>query len=188
MRNLENPGTRARWITGYLTDSAYERYHVVISERRWPGSRLVSVRPTHKPLDFPHNSALAPARERASWRRRGIRTPKPRGPSPTVSSPVVSAPVKCGSARLRNEDPGELVVHHLTVRADCEVRCDKTLCARETTFTSGYFPHDRSPLNSVERAQAKDAASDCPERHLTGVSVPDVPRLDKHPFTNDFNL
>jgi len=44
VRNLENAGTRARWITGHLTDSAYERYHVVISERRWPVSRLVSAR------------------------------------------------------------------------------------------------------------------------------------------------
>ena len=55
---------------------------------------------------------------------------------------------------LRNEDPSELVVHHLTVRTDCEVPRNETLCARETTFTSDHFPHDRSPLNSVEGARA----------------------------------
>jgi integrase len=75
VRNLENAGTPrkvAKSITGHITDSVYERYHVVKEEdQRVALARVEAsfVATPHKSPDFPHNRTNghvnAPAREGA---------------------------------------------------------------------------------------------------------------------------
>src|SRR5262249_44167571 len=90
--------------------------------------------------------------------------------------------------RLRNEDPGELVVDDLTLRPDREVRRDEPLCAGQATVTSGDFPYDRAPLKSIDRARAAGAAPLGPQRTVAGIPVPDAAELKEHPRAKDFGL
>jgi hypothetical protein len=61
VRNLENAGTprkAAKSITGHLTDSVYERYHVVKEEDQRAALARVEARfiaTPHKTAEFPHN-------------------------------------------------------------------------------------------------------------------------------------
>lgn len=69
VRNLENAGTPrkvAKSIAGHITDSVYERYHVVKEDDQRAALARVEASFTlspHKTPDFPHNSKLAPARD-----------------------------------------------------------------------------------------------------------------------------
>ena len=90
--------------------------------------------------------------------------------------------------RLRNEDPGELVIDDLTLRSDREVRRDEPLCAGQAPVTSGHFPYDRAPLKSIDRARAEGAAPHGPERNGAGIPVSDAAGLDEQSLANDFDL
>src|SRR4029434_1982158 len=62
------------------------------------------------------------------------------------------------------------------------------LCARKMPFASGHFPHDRTALESGERAGTDGATPNRPERDLTGIPVPDTTGLNEHSLADDFDL
>src|SRR4029450_6069852 len=53
-------------------------------------------------------------------------------------------------------------------------------------FASGHFPHDRTALESAERAGTDGATPNRPERDLTGIPVPDTTGPTEPPPPDDF--
>src|SRR5262245_18147311 len=98
---------------------------------------------------------------------------------PTISRLVPLPAWRAGATRLREVEPGDLVVDHATLYVRDEVGRDETARAREVAGARSHFPHDRSVHPTVEGTGADGTAADRLEGERAESAVDDDARLDE---------
>ena len=90
--------------------------------------------------------------------------------------------------RLWHEETGDVVVDHVALWTDGEVRGDQALSAGEPSVAAGDLPDDGASLESGVRARAEDAPPEGPERDPARVGVRDAAGLDERALADDLDL
>src|SRR5262245_8188957 len=82
----------------------------------------------------------------------------------------------------------ELVIGHLALGVDGEVRRDQALRAPQRTVAAGDLPDHRAALDAGERARAEQTAAEGLECDRAGLPVGDGAGLDKDVVADDLDL
>src|SRR6266851_3948474 len=88
----------------------------------------------------------------------------------------------------RQEQPREVIVDDLALRADREVRSDQALRPAKLAVAAGDLPDHGTTLHPGHRAGTQETAADGLEGHLAGGAVRDTSALEESALRDDLDL